>query len=235
IYLFGLIASCEAALVRGKFHNDREALPLPARLAFLLGVRGSLRYATSFTGRWLPELAKQRSFRDATRTMREYRQSVRSNARQNRQRRRRLRKQAGRSGVDENGLWLDRREFYETKEALEGLFYTQMGLYRHRGSRYWTDPIVIFPLGGFKNLPEDHGIDFSVRDDGLAWVAWRHTVGAFYLGVGGTQYLEAHWRYAGTKPPSNYPGPALPGWADVSEGSEASPEWHADDAPIPDA
>src|SRR5699024_5321441 len=226
IYVFGLIASCEATLVRAKFHNGREALPFAARLAFVLGVRGSLRYATYFTGRWLPELAKQKSFRDASRTMREYRRSVRNNARQNHERRRRLRKQAGSTGVDENGLWLDRREFHETKEALDGLFYAQMGLYRHHGGRYWTDPIVVFPVGGFRNLPEDHGVDFRVRDDGQAWAAWRHTVGAFCLGVGGTQDLEAHWRYAGTESPSNYPGPAGLGWVDVTEDSEASPEWH---------
>lgn len=235
IYLFGLIASREATLVGAKFHNGREALPLAARLAFVLGVHGSLRYATSFTGRWLPELAKQQSFRDASRTMREYRQSVRNNARQNHERRRRLRKQAGSTGVDENGLWLDRREFHETKEALDGLFYAQMGLYRHHGGRYWTDPIVVFPVGGFRNLSEDHGVDFRVRDDGQAWAAWRHTVGAFCLGVGGTQDLEAHWRYAGTESPSNYPGPASSGWVDVSEDPKASSEWHADDAPIPDA
>lgn len=235
IYIFGLIASCEATLVRAKFCNGRQALPLAVRLAFLLGVHCSLRYATYFAGRWLPELAKQKSFRDASRTMREYRRSVRRNARQNRERCRRLRKLAGAIGVDENGRWLDRREFHETKEALDGLFYTQMGLYRHRGGRYWTDPIVVFPVSGFRNLPEDHGVDFCVRDDGQAWAAWRHTVGGFCLGVGGTRDLEARWRYAGTESPSNYPGSVSMGWVDVSAGSEASPEWHADDAPIPDA
>lgn len=235
IYIFGLIASCEVTLVRMKFHNDKEALPLAVRIAFVLGVRGSLRFATFFTGHWLPELAKQKSFMDASRTMREYRGSVRKNARQNHERRRRLRRLAGTTGEDDNGRWLDRREFHETKEALNGLFYTQMGLYRHRGGRYWTDRTVVLPVGGFRNLPEEHGVDFHVRDDGQAWLAWRHTVGGFFLGVGGTQYLEAHWRYAGTESPSNYPGPAVSGWVDVSEYSEDSPEWQADDAPMPDA
>ncbi|MCL3776781.1 hypothetical protein H6X67_01280 [Actinomyces sp. AC-20-1] len=235
IYVLGLIASCEATLVRAKFLNGRQVLPLAVRLAFLLGVLGSLRYATCFAGRWLPELAKQKSFRDASRIMREYRRSVRHRARQNRERRRRLRKQAGAIGVDENGRWLDRREFHETKEALDGIFYTQMGLYRHRGGRYWTDPIVVLPVSGFRNLPQDHGVDFCVRDDGQAWAAWRHTVGGFCLGVGGTQDLEERWRYAGTESPSSYPGSASLGWVDVSADSGASPEWHADDAPIPDA
>lgn len=235
IYVFGVLSSCEETLVRAKFLNGRQMLPLAVRFAFLLGVRGSLRYATNFAGCWLLELGKQKSFRDASRTMREYRRSVRYTARQNSERRRRLRKQAGVTGTDENGRWLDRREFHETKEALDGLFYTQMGLYKHHGGRYRTDPIVVMPIGGFRNLPQDHGVDFCVRDDGQAWAGWRHTVGGFCLGVGGTQNLEARWRYAGTEPPSNYPGSASLGWVDVSVDSEASPEWHADDVLIPDA
>ncbi|WP_209323595.1 hypothetical protein [Brevibacterium renqingii] len=232
IYLFGLIASCEAALIRAKFHSDIEALPLPVRLGFLAGVHGSLRYATSFSGRWLPELATQSSFRQALRTMREYRRSIRSNTRGNRRRRRRLKENAGVTGVDEDGLWLDRREFHETKEALEQLFYSQMGLYRHRGSRYWVDPIVVFPSGGFANLPENHGVQLSVRDDGQAWGAWRHTPGNFYLGVGGTNDLDAHWRYAGEKEPASYPSPKSSEWVNISKGLEASPEWDADDSPL---
>ncbi len=235
IYFFGLIASCELALVRARIHNGSEALSLSAWLAFVLGVHDSLRYATYFTGRWPAELAKQKSFRDTSRTMRQYRRSVRSNARQNHERRSRLRKHAGLTGVDEKGCWLDRREFHETKEALEGLFYTQMGLYRHHGEHYWTDPINVFPGGGFRNLPEDHGVNFRVQGDGQAWAAWRHTVGDFCLGVGGTQDLEAQWRYASKESPSNYPGPTASGWVDVSEDSKASPEWHAADGPIPDA
>lgn len=235
IYVVGLIASCEGTLVRVKIHNGRESLPFAAKLAFVFGVRGSLRYATYFSGRWIPEFAKQKSFLDASRTMREYRRAVRSNARQNHERRRRLKKWAGTTGLDEKGLWLDRREFHETKTSLERVFYTQMGLYRHRGGRYWTDPIVVLPTGGFRNLPKDHGVDFRVREDGQAWAAWRHTVGDFCLGVGGTQDLEANWRYAGTESPSIFPGSAAAGWVDMSKDPEASPEWHADDAPIPDS
>lgn len=232
VYLFGLMASCETALAMAKFHNGRSKLPLRVQLAFLLGVRGSLRYATSFTGRWLPQIANQRSFREALRMMREYRRVVRNNSQYNRERLRRLKQNAGTTGVDENGLWRDRREFHETKEALDRMFYSQMALYRNQGGRYWSDPIMVFPPGGFRNLPEGHGVEFRVRDDGQAWAALRHTAGGYCLGVGGTGDLDAHWRYADTNTPATYPSPEFPAREDVSKGSEASPEWHADDAPL---
>ena len=232
IYVFGLIAACEATLVRAKFHNDRKRLPLSVKLGFLFGIHGSLRYASSFTGRWLSRLATGNSFRGTRLTMRDYRQAVRSKTRANRERRRHLKQNSGATGVDEDGLWRDRREFHETKEALDYLFYTQMGLYRNRGGHYWTEPIVIFPLGGFKNLPDEHGIDFRVRDDGQAWAAWRHTAGGFCLGIGGTSDLETRWRYAGMGAPTSYPSSTSPGWVDLSHGPEASPEWSADDGPV---
>src|SRR5699024_5663058 len=90
IYLFGLIASCETALVRAKVQYGSEKLPLRVRFAFLLGIRGSLQYASSFTGSWLANIAGNKGFRETLRTMHEYRESVRTSARRNRERRRRL-------------------------------------------------------------------------------------------------------------------------------------------------
>lgn len=236
VYLFGLLASCETALLRMKLLNRKSAPPLRIRLAFLLGVHGSLRYATGLTGLWLSDLAEQTSFTSARWVMRQYRRAVRSNARKNRQRQHRLKKRAGLSGTDKNGLWVDRREFHETKQALEALFYSQMGLYRNRGNHYWADPIAVFPAGGFKDLPEDHGIQFAVRDDGQVWMAWRRTVGGLNLGVGGTDDVDAYWRYFGVDSPSGYPdGADAGGWMEVSTSNGTSPEWETNDAPLPRA
>lgn len=71
VYTFSLIASCESTLVRAKFHADRERLRLPIRLGVLLGVRGSLRYASSFSGLWLSQLSTRKSFGSTLRLMRE--------------------------------------------------------------------------------------------------------------------------------------------------------------------
>lgn len=232
IYFFGLISACESALIQVKIHNHGEMLPLLVRLGFLLGLHGSLRYASAFKGLWLPKLASQGSYGHTRRMMHEYRRSVRRNARKNSERRRRLKRNAGKRAVDDNGLWLDRREFYETKEALDGLFFSQMGLYRAQGGRYWSDPTFFFPARGFKNLPEGHGVRYRVSDDGQAWVAWRKTVGGFFLGIGGTCDLEAYWRYASTEAPTKYPSEGSAGWADISKDPEASPEWNVNDGPI---
>lgn len=237
IYGLGLLMSCEATLVRVKRHNKMETPPLRVRLALLLGLRGSLRYATGFTGLWLPRIANETLFTSARQAMREYRQIVRENSRRNHSRKRRLKEQAGVAGVDEDGLWRDRREFDETKKALERLFYTQMGLYRRQGGRYWTDPVVLFPIGGFKELPEDHGVQFSVRDDGQVWFGWRRTIGGFHLGVGGTSDVDAEWRYASAAPPDAYPDEQAAGWKLLLRDDEGylkgAPEWDAEDAPLP--
>ncbi len=238
-YGLGLLMSCEATFVRLKYHNNRGELPLRVRLALLLGFHGSLRYATGFTGLWLPRIATQTSFTSARRTMRAYRLTMRENARKNRDRERRLRENAGVAGVDEDGLWRDRREFYETKRVLEGVFYSQMRLYRYRGARYWTDPVLLFPVEGFKELPEDHGVQLCVRDDAQEWFAWRRTIGGFYLGVGGTSDVDAEWRYTSAEPPDTYPADQAAGWKLLMRNGEGylrgDPEWDTEDAPYPRA
>lgn len=232
IYVFGFIAACEATLVRAKFHNGKNKLPLRVRVGFVLGTEGGLRFASSFSGLWLTALAEQRTLHETVRMMSDYRRTVRHNSRQNRARRRRLKEDAGKTGVGSDGLWTDRREFQETKKALENLFYSQMGLYRNRGGRYWTDPLVLFPLGGFNELPENHGVNFQVRNDGQAWFAWRRTVGGYYFGVGGTSDLDRYWRYASAEVPKDYPNRDSAGWNDVSVDAEVCPEWLADDGPV---
>lgn len=232
IYLFGLMAACEVALMRVGLFSRKKAPPLPVKLALLFGMRGSLRYAANFTRNWPFYLAKQRSFRQAFLIMRKYRHAVRRNDRQNRERLRSLRRNKGLVGKDELRLWRDRREFHETKEALGRIEGSQLGMYGHRGGRYSNDPVTIFPFRGFKDLPEEHGIDFRVRGDGQAWIAWRHTVGGFCLGIGGTNDLDVRWRYAGEGAPQNYPSPNSSGWGKISEGSESCPEWQASDGPV---
>lgn len=236
VYLLAIFMSVEGALVRLRFNNSRVPPPLRVRIALLLGLRGSLLYATAFTGHWLTRMAGERTFRSARRIMRDYRSAVRANGRRERTRRRSLAANAGNNGLDDSGLWRDRREFHETKEGLEQMFFTQMGRYRHGGERYWTEPAVVFPIRGFGGLPDDHGMQFCVQDDGQSWMGWRRTVSGFYLGVGGTSDVDAHWRYASTEPPVTYPGHGATGWTMLTLDDEGylkgAPEWDADDAPI---
>jgi hypothetical protein len=233
VYGFGLFAASEMAIVRLRLHNNHENPPLKVRLALLLGFRGRLRYASRFSLRWIPELARERSFRQARRTMRDYRAAVRDRARQQRERRLRLKKFAGASGVDEKGLWLDRREFSETKKALADLYFTQMGVYRNRGGRYLEDPRILLTSWSLKGLPEDHGIEIKVSRDRQAWSGWRRTVGGYYFGIGGSDDVDERWEYDDASPPADLPTVRTSGWRETTQ-ADRSAEWEASDDPVPD-
>lgn len=146
---------------------------------------------------------------------------------------------AGSAGVgsfDNTGLWQDRREFHETKEALEYVFFIQMGQYRHRGAQYRTETIVLYPPGGFKDLPKNHGVEIDVRDDRQAWMAWRVTASGFVLAVGGSSDVDARWRWAATTPPKQYPASDSEGWSQLRLDTEGyfrgEPNWDYDDSPV---
>lgn len=166
--------------------------------------------------------------------MREYRRTVRENRNAEKQRQRRLRELANVDGVDENGLRLDRREFKETKDVLNTLYFNQMGWHRNRLSRYQPDPNRVIPSVARRGLPEDRGIQMRVRDDGQAWFGWRRTPGGYYFAVGGTEKLDAKWQYDAETRPGGYPSESDPRWRDTSL-RESSPEWTANDGPIPEA
>lgn len=231
-YLLGLIASSSKALGLARFRNDQKRLPPGIRTGFFIGTRGSLRYTSAFVKDWLPKLAAQTSVRSTLQLMRKYRQVVDSNARWNSRRRRRLRKNAGAARIDQNGLWLDRREFYETKKALEYLSDSLGAMKRTRGGRYRIDLAPIDRMSDY-GLPGDHRVKLCEREDGQAWAAWRKTVGGFYLGAGGTIDLDACWRYAGPGAPSNFPHSDIPGWTNAVTGKEVCNEWDTDDGPVP--
>lgn len=234
-YVFAFLSACEATLALAKHHTgNRQPPPRRVGVAFVLGLRASLRYASAFNGRWMPELGAAASFRSGLATMRRFRASVRQNARENRARHRKFEENAGATGVRDDGLWRDRRQFHETKAALDIMFFTQMGLYKFHGEHYSSDQILVFPIEGFRGLPEEHCVCFRVSEDGQSWVGWRRTVGGFYLGVGGTTDLEAYWRYAGDEAPG-FPGKDALGWHDVGFECRGSTEWDADDAPRPRA
>lgn len=79
IYSFAFISACESALIRAERHNANKNLPALVKLAFVLGVSGRLGYVVAFTNHHRQLLAGDSSFREATRTMSEFRNWMRSN------------------------------------------------------------------------------------------------------------------------------------------------------------
>ncbi len=230
MYSFAYIAACEGTFVRlGFFSKDRKPL-FRVYIAVGLGFLGRLHYASRFCGIWLPEVARERTFAAAWRTMKRYRCTVKEKARAMLERKVRLEKYAGLTGRGENGLWLDRREFYETKDELMHLYFCQMGWYRNQGGRYQSElGLLISPVAN-KRLSDDYPIEWKVQSDGQAWAAWRKTPGGYYFGMGGVRDVNLQWQYDGENPPEDMPCNGSTVWREATLG-EQSREWSEDDAP----
>lgn len=231
-YLFAFIAASESVLVSLKFLN--QEMKNNVRLATFLGFRFSLRYAKCFHGQWRIDAAQSHNFQEVSALMQRYRRVVRQRAQANKDRERRIEQFTGVKGEGPHGRWLDRREFYETKEALKHIFNVQMAQFRNGGKGYLDDKLVLFQAGGFGELPDDPEIEILVREDRKAWCAWRRTVSGFYLGAGGTEDVEGIWRYASTEPPRTFPAADAQGWMDQRDGRE-SPDWAFSDGRYPDS
>ena len=231
-YMVGLIGGIESRLVALTIQN--KTISFPIKLAMTLGFHGSIRYTRAFCGQWLLDVAKAENVQEVRRIMRSYRHKVRGNAKMNRERERKLRALSGVTGRDSEGKWIDRREFHETKQALEQVYYYQMGLYRNRDTQYCDNERVVFPIGGFKELPADPGVNLVVSDDRQAWYASRKTIGGCYLAVGGSRQVDIHWRYSGDTAPSVFPAADdnRRGWCDQDSKSK-NIDWEFDDSPAP--
>lgn len=229
VYVLALLFRSEVVLRILPRHNNNTQPPLRVRLAFLIGIHLSAFYAANFSGQWLGRLAKESTFRGARRVMKDYRERVRANVRAERDRVHRLRAMAGVEGEDDKGLRRDRREFAGTKKVLNHLFYMQMGWYRNLG-RFRPDILDILGDVTREGLPQEHGIEVRVGNDGQGWYAWRRTVGGWYFGIGGGSDLTTEWQFDGPEPPEGFPADGS-AWTDATR-NPARTEWAANDNPI---
>lgn len=77
VYLVAFVAATELLLKMLKFSNRRVAPPVRVRLACLIGLRFSLRYATALKGEWRGRVARATGFREARAVMAAYRDEQR--------------------------------------------------------------------------------------------------------------------------------------------------------------
>lgn len=127
---------------------------------------------------------------------------------------------AGMDAADEHGRRLDDREFAETRDMLRFLSASARGWWS-RGSAFKQDLLdTIFSERDFvkRGLPENHGIEMRVSDDGQCLSFWRETVSGWVLGIATVakdgSFLE--WLYA---------GPTIPLQSPLSENSEWGRVW----------
>jgi hypothetical protein len=132
VYVTALTAAIEMAIMRLRLHNDRKSPPLRVRLALVVGFHSRLLYAKRFSGLWITEMSEQRTFSDGRASMRKYRGAVQARVAEQRAHDLQIKKRTGQRGSDEQGLWLDRREFYETRNALENIWFMQATIFRNQ-------------------------------------------------------------------------------------------------------
>jgi hypothetical protein len=131
---------------------------------------------------------------------------------------------AGVDGVDAEGRRLDRREFKETKAAIEWLAVCMSGHFRNR-KRFRKDILDIVRDFEQQGLPGAHGIELRVAKDGHWWYAYRRTVTGWVFAVGAVNKPENAWWYDGPTPPTGLP--TKPDWCDIRD--ETRPEWRGEE------
>ncbi len=120
---------------------------------------------------------------------------------------------AGSKQTDEHGRLVDDREIKDTCAALRRISTAQMGWYRNLNGRFRPDLVEVLAssFSGQHGLPDPHGVELRVTDDGQAWWAWRTTPSGLVLGLGATAPAEGEWppgewQYEDWAPPPGPPG-----------------------------
>lgn len=204
--------------------NDRRRVTLRVRASCLVGLRGSTRLASELIGSWRAKIAHAEGFTDGLRIMHDFRRAVRryDNNLQGFHRSRAA--NVGVAGVDSEGMYLDRREFHETKDVLDTMNFQQTG------DHPWNQKSLSLnaELLAESFLDGSH-IETRIKSNGKAWMAWRQTVGGYFFGAGGTSKSSDHWKFDGSHAPGTFPSEGAAGWTNESASDSMSEEWSHDD------
>lgn len=121
----------------------------------------------------------------------------------------RLEKYAGVTGVDEQGLQLDRREFSKTCEMLEFLHMSYVNRWNQNKHSIagLKDSVIVRTLDPF---PSD-SFHEVLSDKTDSWFIWRRTVTGWVFAIGAVGPSPSCWYYDGSDPPSGPPR-ECPNW-----------------------
>lgn len=232
-YVFAHVAAVESAIVRLRLAYRPTRTPLRTRFALVIGFRFRLIYAARFGAMWPERLASAARFRNALAVMGDYRAAVRERVREAHALEASVRENKGKRGFDPAGLWLDRREFHETKRVLETIALFQRARPKLRQEPFSSDVDDLVSTWDRKRLPQEHGLHIEVAGDGRAWRSWRAVPSGYVLAIGAnTAEPEINWVYAGESTPESFPRRSLSEWFDHSE-EPSCPEWQHDDGDVP--
>jgi hypothetical protein len=213
-FVFALITVYGRVFNNMRTGNESKRPALRARLGVVVALRSRLLDIGGFAGRHAWQAGQARTVREAAEAVWSFRAERDGRLSKERARLARLEALAGVEGTDLEGRQLDRREFDETKKALQWIATCHMGHYSNDG-RYRPDLMTI--LGDFtrQGLPEAHGIVMKVRKGGKAWYAYRRTVTGWVLGIGANKGTPDQWFYDGPELPTSYPRPGH-GWGEMA-------------------
>lgn len=204
IFAFSLLANYETQFVRiGFFSKDGPKARRRAKLALVRSFHLRNRELHRFPGNGRIELAHARSWPEARRIIAYHRAVARSEEAQKAVRAAELARYAAVEGTDWEGRPLDKREFEETKEALNSLAAFHQG--QSKNGRYRAALMSIVSGIVTKAFPETE-ITMTVAPKGKAWSAWRRTPGGWCFGIGASSRPPNRWTYEGDEPPTSYPG-----------------------------
>lgn len=209
IFVFSLIANYEEQFVRiGFFSKDDPRARRRAKLALVRSFHVRNRELHRFPGKGQIELARSQSWSKARRIIAYHRAEARLQEAQKEVKAAELARYSGVEGTDWEGRPLDKREFEETKEALDHLAAFHQGQFKN--GRYRADLMTV--VGGIvtKAFPETE-ITMTVAPKGKAWYAWRRTPAGWHFGIGTSGPPPDRWTYEGDEPPTSYPS-AGSGW-----------------------
>lgn len=225
IYLMALWAGYETLLLRAFFLNDKHRPGWRPLLGLFTALRSNFVDIDQFAGHRLRAAVQSGSFREARAAVAQFRAERQADLDRRAAARTRLIQNAGIAGTDEDDRRLDRREFAETKAALEWLATCHMGWYR-RESRYQAD--LLMRLGDFERqgLPAEHGIRMRVSKNGQSWYAYRQTITGWFFGIGANGEPPNQWVYDGQKEPRGFPGQGRE-W--LNNLTDSSKEWLPED------
>jgi len=222
VYGFAVIAAYQGSFLRMRIWEKQGPL-FRQRLAIILRANIRLGYLRTLSGLAAQRIARAHGFREAWNEVGQLRQEAKDRESAEIAASRRLVENAGLVGTDDSGLQLDRREFEETRKALMWLATCHMGHYRSHGERYREDLLpIVEPHFSHDGLPENHGIEMLVAQDGQSWYGVRRTVSGWWFAIGAAEGPPDQWLYDGPDPPQGFPSEVE--W-DRFGGDDASKNW----------
>ncbi len=228
LYAFAFLMGYESLFsrLRAGASRDPKIPTLRGKVGMMLGLRGALVDVDSFRGQPAWAAARSTSVREAKRQVKVFKEERAADEAARAAARAHLEMNAGRPGVGADGLVLDRREFAQTKEALQYIANCHMGWYRQEGrpNTYRADLLdMLLAVNDDLSFTGEDQVKTKVRKDGQAWYAFRRTPSGHHFGIGAHGPPPSQWFYNGDSAPDGFPNPNRHGWTDFM--SETPREW----------